>query len=270
MVKGYFKRVELAVKSIRRKVKASPRIGIILGSGLGEFTGKVEGKIIPFSEIKGIPGSCIKGQEGIVKIGDECAVFAGRYHYYEGYTLPEVVLPVFILHKLGVEQMIITNAAGGINPSFAIGDLVLIRDHINLLGDNALRGPYEEQQGVQFPDMTDAYSKKLMDIAKNNNVCTFKEGVYAALPGPNYETPAEVRMLQKLGADMVGMSTVPEVIAASSLSLEVLGISCIVNMAAGICDRKLTHEEVIRTGKKAGQTLSSFLISFLRKTGSLL
>jgi purine-nucleoside phosphorylase len=275
LIKGYFKKVELAVRSIHRRVNTSPHTGIILGSGLGDFTGKIKGQTIPYSDIKGIPKSCIKGQKGILKISDRCVIFAGRFHYYEGYSLQDVALPVFILHRLGIKQLIITNAAGGINPSYTTGDLVLIKDHINLLGNNPLRGPYEEQQGVQFPDMTDVYSKRLRAIAQENNVCLLKEGIYAALPGPNYETPAEVRMLETLGADMVGMSTVPEVIAASSLSLEVLGISCIANKAAGLSaglsgtDRKLTHEEVIETGKKAGQTLSSVLLYFCKATGAL-
>ncbi|MBN2535216.1 MAG: purine-nucleoside phosphorylase [Spirochaetales bacterium] len=269
MVKDYFKNVERAVKSIRKKVKAFPQTGIILGSGWGDFTAKIKGCIIPYADIHGIPHSCIKGQEGILKIGNDCAIFAGRFHYYQGYTLAEVVLPVFILKELGIKQLIITNAAGGIHPSFNVGDLVLINDHINLMGNNPLRGPYEEHQGVRFPDMTDAYSKRLIKLAKKSE-SSLKEGVYAALSGPNYETPAEIRMLAILGADMVGMSTVPEVIAASFLSLEVLGISCITNMAAGISNRKLNHDDVIATGKKAGHMLSSFLLSFLKATGSAL
>ena len=267
LVKDYFKKVDKAVKSIYNKVKASPHIGIILGSGLGDFIDRVKGEIIPYSHIKGMPSSCIKGQKGILKIGNECVLFAGRFHYYEGYSLQDIVLPIFILHKIGVKQVIITNAAGGIHPAFNTGDLVLIKDHINLLGVNPLHGPYEEKQGIQFPDMTDAYSKNFRTIAKKCSKLTLKEGIYAALPGPNYETPAEVRMLKNIGADMVGMSTVPEVIAASSLSLEVLGISCIVNRAAGIAEHKLTHEEVIEVGKKAGADLSSFLISFCKAIG---
>ncbi|MBN2441998.1 MAG: purine-nucleoside phosphorylase [Spirochaetales bacterium] len=273
MVRNYFKKVEQTVHSIFRIARTSPSVGIILGSGLGDFIDTIKGTEIPYSRIKGFPKSCIRGQKGILKISDVAAVFSGRFHYYEGYSMPDVVLPIFVLHKLGVKQVIITNAAGGINPVFNPGDLVFIKDHINLMGANPLRGPYEKDQGVQFPDMTDAYSRKLRSSAKGTFAAKvpfasdYKEGVYAALAGPNYETPAEINMLKKMGADMVGMSTVPEVIAAASLSLEVLGISCIVNKAAGLTDKKITHDEVIEIGKKANLALSSFIVAFCKDIG---
>jgi purine-nucleoside phosphorylase len=258
LIRDFFNKVDDAVQSIRDKAdRVSPRVGIILGSGLSGIAKNIPGTRIRYKEIKSFPSLCISGQSGILKIGDECAVFAGRFHYYQGYKMADVVLPVFILHELGAELLILTNAAGGINPLYKTGELVLIKDHIN-------RGVYEQRQGNQFPDMSSLYGKNLRDMAKKCVSDELKEGVYAGVAGPNYETPAEVRMLKTLGADMVGMSTVPEAIAAASLSMDVLGISCIVNPAAGIGDKKLSHKEVAEAGEKAAAGLSSLLINSLK------
>jgi purine-nucleoside phosphorylase len=200
-------------------------------------------------------------------IGDAVAVMAGRIHYYEGHPIQDVVLPVFLLHRVGVRTLVVTNAAGGVNRTFTVGELVLIRDHINLMGVNPLRGP-NPGQGPRFPDMSTAYDPKLRELARAVSGGKMSEGVYAAFPGPSYETPAEVRMADRMGADLVGMSTVPEVIAASYLGMRVLGISCVTNMAAGILPQPLDHAEVIRAGKEAGPRFVELLGGILARLES--
>ncbi|MBN1698041.1 MAG: purine-nucleoside phosphorylase [Spirochaetales bacterium] len=253
--------------SIKRKCSTTVEVGIILGSGLGEFVDAIGGTVIPFPAIAGFPVSRIRGHRRTLKIANGLAVFAGRFHLYEGIDMDDVVLPVFILRALGVHTIIVTNAAGGINPSFCPGDLVLIRDHINLMGTNPLIGPHFEELGLRFPDMSDAYSRELRENVRKCGSCDLKEGVYAALSGPTYETRAEVRMLRLLGADMVGMSTVPEVIAASFLGMSVLGISCISNMAAGIERKHISHDDVLAAGKKAGKNFCRLVFSFIENLG---
>ncbi len=230
-------------------------VGIILGSGLGSFADALENRVEkPFSDIPGWPVSTAKGHAGKLVTGQldgiDVIVAAGRAHLYEGYTAQQVAYPVKELAWRGVTSLVITNAAGGINLSYQPGDLVLISDHINLTGVNPLRGP-------EFIDMSEAYSLEYREIAKRAGV--LKEGVYAALAGPSYETPAEIRYLRTIGADLVGMSTVPEVIAANHMGIKVLGISCVTNMAAGILPQKLTHSEVIETGDRVKDTLAALL-----------
>ncbi len=230
-------------------------VGVILGSGLGSFAGTLENRVeIPYSDIPGWPASTAGGHAGKLVTGRlggvELIVAAGRAHLYEGYTAQQVAFPIRELARRGVTSLVITNAAGGINMSYKPGDLVLISDHINLMGVNPLRGP-------EFIDMSEAYSRAYRAIAMEAGA--LKEGVYAALPGPSYETPAEIRYLRTIGADLVGMSTVPEVIAANHLRIKVLGISCVTNMAAGILPQKLSHAEVMETGDRVKDTLAALL-----------
>jgi purine-nucleoside phosphorylase len=236
-------------------VSAPPKIGIILGSGLGSFADTLENRAeTPYSDIPGWPVSTAIGHAGKLvsgRLGDiEVIVAAGRAHLYEGYTAQQVAYPIRELARRGVTSLVITNAAGGVNMSYKPGDLVLISDHINLMGANPLVGP-------EFIDMSEAYSREYREIAKRAGV--IKEGVYAGLSGPSYETPAEIRYLRTIGADLVGMSTVPEVIAANYLGIKVLGISCVTNMAAGILPQKLTHSEVMETGDRVKDTLAELL-----------
>lgn len=257
MKKGYQERIEKAFISCGAD-DLRPQTGIILGSGLSGVRDYIDGKEIPFSSIDGFPVSTVKGHSGILKISETTAVMAGRFHYYEGHSIDDVVLPVFLLWRLGVRNLIITNAAGGINRSYSPGDIVLISDHINLTGLNPLTGENNDRLGPRFPDMSSAYSKVLIEKALEINP-SLKKGVYAGLMGPSYETPAEIKMLASMGADLVGMSTVNEVIAARYLGLNVIGISCVTNMASGILEKPLDHGEVIETGKMAEERLT-FLI----------
>ncbi len=252
-------RVEKAYESISSLVTRKPRIGMILGSGLGGYISEFKGEEIGFSSIEGFPKTTVEGHKGIYKLGDGVVVQAGRFHFYEGYSMDDVILPVFLLRKMGIEILIITNASGGINEAFRAGEFILIKDHINLMGTNPLIGVNFPEYGPRFPDMTEAYSKRLRENVKSAVGNELKEGVYAGLTGPSYETPAEIRMLKAIGADMVGMSTVPEVIAANYLGIEVLGISCVTNMAAGILEKPLSHEEVIETTKRVEKEFAKLI-----------
>lgn len=261
-----------ATDFLKEKLKNfKPDVGLILGSGLGILAEDIEQPIfVPYDDIPNFPVSTVAGHAGRFVFGklqgkNVCAM-QGRFHYYEGYSLNEVTLPVRVMKALGVKTLIVTNAAGGINESFSPGDLMLITDHINFLPDHPLIGPNDENLGPRFPDMTEAYSRKLRDIARQsaqNLGLNIREGVYLATSGPTYETPAEVRMMRTLGADACGMSTVPEVIVARHGQMEVLGISCITNLAAGILDRPLSHDEVIRTTKKAQKDFSRLVLKIV-------
>jgi purine-nucleoside phosphorylase len=259
---NFYERVEKAVKSIKSRISSSPQTGVILGSGLNEFVDTIRGTEIPYSKIREFPQSGTIGHRGMLKSGSDVMIFAGRIHYYESGDMDDVVLPVFLFHALGGRNLIITNAAGGINPVFAPGDFVLIKDHINLMGTTPLQGINDETKGSRFPDMKNAYDIGLMTIAKKQSVCEVKEGIYAAVHGPCYETYAEARMLQMFGADMVGMSTVPEVIAARYLGIKVLGVSCISNMV-GTSGGTVTHQEVIETGKRVSTSFSALISHIL-------
>jgi purine-nucleoside phosphorylase len=265
MEKAFRERIDAAVDSLGTPEMTSG-IGIVLGSGLGDFAGRVPGVEVPYSSIKGFPVPTVSGHGGVLKLGSGLALLSGRVHYYEGGPLDDVVFPVFLLHRLGIRTLILTNAAGGINRNFSPGDLVLIRDHINLMGVNPLRGPNQDL-GPRFPDMSGAYSPGLRALAREASGMELRDGVYAALSGPSYETPAEIRMLAVLGADMVGMSTVPEAIAARYLGIEVLGISCITNMAAGTQDSSLDHAEVIARGGEAAPRFSRLVESVVVELG---
>jgi purine-nucleoside phosphorylase len=253
-----YEKIQESVKYVQSKINIKPQIGLILGSGLGVLGDEVENPtIIKYNEIPNFPVSTVEGHAGQLVIGKlekkDVVVMQGRFHFYEGYPMQDVTFPVRVMKALGVDTIIVTNAAGGSNESFTPGDLMIITDHINFGGNNPLIGPNDNRLGVRFPDMSKAYTPELIDIARNtaNELgINVKEGVYMFLTGPTYETPAEIKMAQKLGADAVGMSTVPEVIVASHSQLKVLGISCITNMAAGILDQPLNHEEVIETTQK--------------------
>lgn len=252
---------------LESRISVKPRVAVVLGSGLGAFADTLENPVtIPYGEIPGWPRSTAIGHAGKLVTGavDGCAVavLAGRAHLYEGYTAREACFGIRTLRKLGVEAVVLTNAAGGINVKFGAGQLVLISDHINLLGQNPLTGPNDDSLGPRFPDMSEAYSKAYREIARQAGRemgMELPEGVYAAVPGPSYETPAEIRYMRAIGADLVGMSTVPETIAANHMGMRVLGISCVTNAAAGVVDQKLNHSEVLETGERMKGTLIELL-----------
>ena len=239
------------------------KIAVVLGSGLGGFANALsKPQFLPYSKISGFPISTVDGHSGRFVHGfigeTPVLLMQGRVHRYEGYTAQQVVFPIRTLKSWGIEKLILTNASGGINPDFEVGDLMVITDHLNLTGDSPLIGPNDAKLGTRFLDMTEAYSKRLRDLAKSLDP-NLREGVYAGLLGPCYETPAEIRMLKILGADAVGMSTVFETIAARHLGMEVLGISCISNKAAGLSGTKLSHEEVTAAGQKASKKFADLL-----------
>lgn len=256
-----------AVVAIQRRTDLTPIVGVVLGSGLGAFADELTDRVeIPYEEIPGWPRSTAIGHAGklvLGKIGNTIvAVQSGRAHFYEGYDIGQVTFGARVLGKLGIKSLVLTNAAGGINLDYTQGALVLISDHINLQGQNPLIGPNEDSLGPRFPDMSDAYSKEYRTIAKQVAVemgTSLNEGVYAGLLGPNYETPAEIRYLRTIGADLVGMSTVPEVIVARHMGVKCLAISCVTNMAAGILNQEINHEEVLETGAKVRGTLVEML-----------
>jgi purine-nucleoside phosphorylase len=260
-----------AVAHIRALAPSAPRVAVVLGSGLGAFADELSSSVeIPYSEIPGWPPSTAVGHAGKLVLGKldglAVAVMAGRAHLYEGRTPAQVVFGVRVLHGLGVPSIVFTNAAGGINRSYQQGALVLISDHINLQGSNPLIGPNDDALGPRFPDMSEAYSVAYRAIAHKvagELGIPITGGVYAALAGPSYETPAEIRYLRTIGADLVGMSTVPEVIMANYLGMKVLAISCVTNMAAGILDQKINHEEVLETGNRVRGTPVRFLKELL-------
>lgn len=250
--------IKKAADYLRQRMPAPPVIGLILGSGLGVLADEIEEAIrIPYEDIPGFPVSTVEGHAGRLVYGQlegaTVVAMQGRFHYYEGYSLREVTFPVQVMKELGIRQLIVTNAAGGVNEQFRPGDLMIISDHINLLGTNPLIGPNDPEIGPRFPDMTEAYSRRLRQLAKEAaaklGICV-REGVYVANTGPSYETPAEIRMIRVLGGDAVGMSTVPEVIVARHAGIEVLGISCISNLAAGMTDAPLHHDEVVETTER--------------------
>jgi len=254
--------VKEAAEALREKLPFAPEAGLILGSGLGVMADTLENPtVIPYGDIPHFPVSTVPGHAGELVAGEiggrKAVIMKGRFHLYEGYDAQRVTLPIRVMKRLGVRTLVITNAAGGINESFKPGDLMLIRDHINFMFRNPLIGPNDEELGVRFPDMSEAYSARLRELARQAAAklgIAIREGVYLGLLGPSYETPAEIRMMRRLGADAVGMSTVPEVIVARHSGLEVLGISCISNMAAGILDQPLSHAEVMETAERVRET----------------
>lgn len=253
-----FGRAEQAAKFVLRRTKLRPKIALVLGSGLGAFADDFGDAVkIPYAKIPHFPVSTAIGHAGKLVIGKvggiAVAGMQGRVHFYEGYSMAEVAFPMRVLGRMGVKAVILTNAAGGINTSYQQGCLVVIRDHINLYGGNPLIGPNDERFGLRFFDMTTAYDKQYAEtaLAEGKRLgLSIYEGVYSIIGGPSYETAAEIRAMRTLGADLAGMSTIPEVIAARHMGIKVLGISCVTNMAAGILDQPLHHQEVLDTAER--------------------
>ena len=269
----YEKAMEAARYITSRAGDVRPQIALVLGSGLGEVAAAVSDPTeIAYSDIPHFVGSTVEGHEGKLIVGSVGSVttliMKGRVHFYEGYSMEEVTLPIRVFAILGVNSLVLTNAAGGISSSLRPGDLMLISDHLNLMGDNPLRGANDSRFGPRFPDMTEVYSRQLADLARQTaaeNGIALADGVYAALRGPMYETPAEIRMLQRLGADAVGMSTVPEAIVARHSRINVLAFSCITNTAAGLGGQQIDHADVMEVGARASVNLSRLLIQLAPK-----
>ena len=273
----HFALADSAAQLILQRTPLRPKIGLVLGSGLGAFADSLtDATRVPYSDIPSFPQSTAIGHAGrlvIGKAGDiPVAAMQGRVHLYEGYSAQQVAFPIRVFGRMGIKAVVLTNAAGGINLSYSQGALVLLSDHINLQGANPLVGPNDERFGVRFPDMTRTYSRAYRQIAREEaaklNVI-LHEGVYAALLGPSYETPAEIEYLRRIGADLVGMSTVAEVIAARHMGLNILAISCVTNMAAGILDQPLSHSEVMETGERVKSTFEALLRAVLPRITQL-
>ncbi|WP_410514736.1 purine-nucleoside phosphorylase [Paenibacillus sp. BR2-3] len=277
---AYGVQVKEAAEYVKSKLGAySPSIGLILGSGLGDLGDQIENAVyLPYEEIPHFPRSTVVGHAGRFVIGKlegkDVIIMQGRFHFYEGYAMRKVVLPVYVLAKLGITTLVITNAGGGMNKAFKAGDLMLITDHLNMTGDNPLIGPNDPELGVRFPDMSRAYDPEYIALAKKlatevkgpeGETLQLQEGVYAGISGPTYETPAELKMLAYLGGDAVGMSTVPEVIAASHSKLRVLGITCITDMAIGDELEPLTHEQVVKVANLTKPKFIGLVRAFVRE-----
>ncbi|MFD3447881.1 purine-nucleoside phosphorylase [Microbacteriaceae bacterium 4G12] len=265
--------IEKSASYLKGKFNEVPKVGLILGSGLGVLAEEIENAVkVPYHEIPEFPVSTVEGHAGQLVFGTLQGVpvvaMQGRFHYYEGYDMQKVTFPVRVMKALGVEKLIVTNAAGGVNTSFEPGDLMIISDHISMIGNNPLIGPNDSELGVRFVDMSEAYCKGLRktakQVAERLNI-KVQEGVYVAMSGPTYETPAEIRMIRTMGGDAVGMSTVPEVVVARHSDMKVLGISCISNMAAGILDQPLNHEEVIETTERVKANFLSFVKEIVKE-----
>lgn len=262
-----YERAEHAARTIRARWSEDVRVALVLGSGLGAFADDLQDAIpIPYDEIPGFARSTVEGHAGRLVLGRvggvSVAAMQGRFHYYEGYALEEVVFPIRVLGLLGIKSLVLTNAAGGVNVAFEQGSLMVISDHLNLMGVNPLRGHNDERFGTRFPDMSEVYARDYQEIAveegRSMNI-ELRRGIYAALSGPSYETPAEIRMMRTLGADAVGMSTVPEAVIARQMNIKILGLSCITNMAAGVFDQPINHQEVIETGVRVHETFKELL-----------
>jgi len=273
-VSGTFERVEETAAAIRRRLSSPPpAAAVVLGSGLGGFAETLTGTVaMSYDELPHWPGTRVVGHAGRLVVGSvrgrQVAALAGRVHFYEGYDLDAVVFATRVMGRLGVRDLILTNAAGGINTSFAQGGLMIIDDHINLLGSNPLVGPNDDRLGPRFPDMSEVYSRRLRrfaDAAAAAAGVPVSHGIYAAVQGPSYETPAEIRCLRIIGADAVGMSTVPEAIAARHMGMEVLGISCITNMAAGVLPQPLRHDEVLDVARRVQGAFTSLLEGIIER-----
>ena len=262
-----------AVDFLKNKINNfEPEIGIILGSGLGELADENCQISVPYSEIPGFENSSVKGHKSRLVFseinGKKIVMMQGRFHFYEGYPIQKVVFPVKVMKKLGVKTLIITNAAGGVNPAYGPSDLMIITDHINMMGVNPLVGENDDTMGERFPDMTEVYSQNLVDLVYKigeHMGIDLQEGVYMALSGPSYETPAEIRMAKIIGADAIGMSTVPEAIIAKWTGMDVLGISCICNSAAGVSSIRLSHDDVIRAANNAKDKFKKLVKEVIKK-----
>jgi purine-nucleoside phosphorylase len=267
--------IKEAAEFIQAKTNVQPKIGLILGSGLGDLVQEItDAVVIPYEEIPHFPVSTVEGHAGRLVLGHlqgkPVVAMQGRFHFYEGYSQQEVVFPVYVMKQLGVRFLIVTNAAGGMNKEFQPGDLMIITDHLNLTGSNPLIGPNEEELGPRFPDMSAAYTPELVQLAEKvgkEQGIRVQKGVYAGISGPSYMTPAELIMLRRLGADALGMSTVPEVIAARHAGLYVLGISCITDMAIGEELEPLTHEQVVEMANRTKPKFMNLVKSIVKEVG---
>lgn len=261
------KKLDQTVEFLKSKIDYIPEIAVILGSGLGKLADFIEdAKVIPYGDIPNFPETTVAGHEGKLIFGTiknrKVVAMKGRFHYYEGNDMDIVVYPIRVFKRLGIENLIVTNAAGGVNTSFKPGDLMLITDHISFFSENPLRGVNIDELGPRFPDMSVAYDKDLRALAFESSSklgIDLKAGIYSYCKGPSYESPAEIRALRNMSADAVGMSTVPETITARHMGMRVLGISCITNMAAGILDQPLNHAEVMETGKQVEKKFSELV-----------
>ncbi len=264
-------RLQESVDYIRSRSQIKPTVGVILGSGLGAFVKDVQVETsIPYSEIPHFVPPSVEGHSGFLILGHvgpvPVAILQGRIHYYEGYNMDAVAFPTRVLSMLGIEVLVLTNSSGGLDPKMSSGDFMIIEDHINMMGNNPLVGPNIKQLGPRFPDMTEAYDRRLIELMTGileKKSIRYHKGVYCGVSGPTYETPAEVRFLQLIGGKAVGMSTVPESIAANHLGLRVFGISCITNMASGLSQQKLSHAEVTDTAKKVEKQFSECMKEFV-------
>ncbi|HCC07566.1 MAG TPA: purine-nucleoside phosphorylase [Clostridiales bacterium] len=271
--KDLITKIEEAKKYIEDRIKVKPEVGIVLGSGLGDLAEEVDDAVmIQYSDIPHFKTSTVIGHEGVLILGTfmnkNVVMMKGRVHFYEGYSMQEITFPTRVMKALGVSNIIVTNAAGAVNKEFFPGELMIINDHINMVGINPLIGKNFDELGTRFPDMTSQYNKELISIANDiafNLKLKIKEGIYAYMSGPNYETKAEINMLRILGADAVGMSTVPEVIVAKHAGMDVLGISCITNMASGILGTPLNHEEVIEVSNIVKDKFKTFIREIVEK-----
>lgn len=254
---------------IKERTKYSPRIGIILGSGLGDFGDSLENaEYYDYKDVPNLPVSTVVGHKGRFVVTEKLICMQGRFHFYEGYKLNDVTFPIRLMKLLGVEKLIVTNAAGGVNTDFSAGDLMVITDHINMMGTNPLIGENLDDFGTRFPDMSNGYDKEMIGIAMKagqKQGLILKQGIYCAMTGPSFETPAEVRMVRALGGDAVGMSTVPEVITANHCGIKVLGISCITNLAAGVSMQPLNHAEVIETTQRVKEKFIDLLRDIVKE-----
>jgi purine-nucleoside phosphorylase len=271
LAEGIFEKAEGSAVAIRARIRVAPRVAIVLGSGLGSFADRIEHPVaIPYTDIPNFPRPTVEGHSGRLVVGTiagtPVAVMQGRVHAYEGYSPEEVTFPVRVLGRLGITTLVVTNAAGGIRLDLKQGQLVLLSDQINLTGRSPVVGPNDDRLGQRFFDMSDAYSKRLRLLAHaaaSRHEILLPEGVYLGLSGPSFETPAEIRAFRGWGADLVGMSTVHEVIVARHMGIEVLGISCVTNMAAGVLDQPINHQEVMETGAHAQAHLTTLLVELL-------
>lgn len=271
-----YERAAHAARVVRARWAEEARVGLVLGSGLGAFADDLAGAVVlPYEELPGFARSTVEGHAGRLVCGqvDGVPVIAmqGRFHYYEGYEWADVIFPIRVLGLLGIKALVLTNAAGGLNNALSQGSLMVICDHLNLMGANPLRGANDERFGPRFPDLSEVYDREFQELAIQEARAMgleLRRGIYAALSGPSYETPAEIRMLRALGADAVGMSTVPEAITARHMGVKVLGISCITNMAAGVLDQAIDHAEVMATGARVRATFAELLRRVLPKLSS--
>ena len=271
-MQDYFESCRQTEQQLRQKIHKTPYIAIVLGSGLGSLANFMQNKLeIPYEEILNFPKTTVPGHEGRLIFGElggrDIVAMKGRFHHYEGWDMSQVVFPLRVFKLLGIDNLILTNAAGGINTQFKPGDLMLIKDHIGFLADNPLRGINMDQFGPRFPDMSQIYDREMADISYDCAArlhCELRRGVYAYAKGPSLETPAEIKALRTLGADAVGMSTVPEAITARHMGMKVLGISCITNMAAGVLKQTLNHEEVMETGRKVEEKFAALVSEIVK------